>query len=560
MSQSAEPAASPGPGAPKVSVVVPVYNPGPNIRFLLDSLARQSLPAGEFEAVFVDDGSTDGTGESLRAECERTPHFTYLRIENSGWPGRPRNVGTDAARGEYVFYADNDDVIPDRGLELMHAYATTHRADVLVAREVGRGRIVSKEVFRRDVPDARLGRDPVLGILTPHKLYRRQFLADHGIRFREGRFRLEDHLFNIQAYVAAERTSVYAGFPCYVWTKRKDPDGSTNASYDEWSAADYYLSSLHATLRVLHDSVTDTELRDRLLAHWYDTKMLMRLTDKRYVQYTPARRRELFDAIRELTGTTIPPSVDRHLPVRVRMRSALLRDGDFDALLPLAESDVDVVGRLATIAVGTSTDAVTFSMTMTMEHRDGRPVALDADGECLLLRVPDGSSEPVRRPEVLDVTEDVAAGRFDALVVERGSLDERFVDTAGEVRAEPLPDDPGTLVVRGTGTATLTAALLHELAPQDALDLKVRMWVGGWSMIRRLSAPAGAEPGAVLATVGEGEERIQLYVTEHGNLSVRYGQPRPAPPPPPTGVRGVRGVLARYPRLRRLLKSLLGRG
>ncbi|QIM21470.1 glycosyltransferase [Phycicoccus sp. HDW14] len=167
MSQPAETVGADEVPAPKISLVVPVYNPGPNIRFLLDSLARQSMPAGEFEVVFVDDGSTDGTGESLRAECEKVAHFSYRRIENSGWPGRPRNVGTDLARGEYVFYADNDDVIPERGLELMHAYASTHRADVLVAREVGRGRVVSKEVFRSDVPDAELGRDPILGILTP---------------------------------------------------------------------------------------------------------------------------------------------------------------------------------------------------------------------------------------------------------------------------------------------------------------------------------------------------------------------------------------------------------
>lgn len=560
MSQPAETVGADEVPAPKISLVVPVYNPGPNIRFLLDSLARQSMPAGEFEVVFVDDGSTDGTGESLRAECEKVAHFSYRRIENSGWPGRPRNVGTDLARGEYVFYADNDDVIPERGLELMHAYASTHRADVLVAREVGRGRVVSKEVFRSDVPDAELGRDPILGILTPHKLYRRQFLLDHGIRFREGRFRLEDHLFNIQSFVAAERIAVYAGFPCYVWTKRKDPDGRTNASYDEWSAADYYLSSLHATLRVVHDSVTDPELRDRLLAHWYDTKMLMRLTDKRFLSYTPTRRRELFDAIRELTGTTIPPSVDRHLPVRVRMRSALLRAGDLDALLPLAESDVDVVGRLETTSVGAADDAVTFTVSMLVQHRAGRPVELDAVGDRLHLRVPPGTPDVVRQPEVLDATDDVARARFDGLVVERGSLDERFVDTTGEVHAEPLADDPSTLVVRGTGTATLTGSLLRELAPSEPLDLKVRMWVGGWSMIRRLSAPEGAQPGAVLAAVGEGPQRVELYVTEHGNLSVRYGlrrpTPRPTKPPPPTGVRG---VLARYPRLRRALKSLLGR-
>ena len=44
----------------KVSVVVPVYNPGRHFRRCLDSLVGQSLPIEEYEVIFVDDGSTDG--------------------------------------------------------------------------------------------------------------------------------------------------------------------------------------------------------------------------------------------------------------------------------------------------------------------------------------------------------------------------------------------------------------------------------------------------------------------------------------------------------------------
>jgi poly(ribitol-phosphate) beta-N-acetylglucosaminyltransferase len=84
----------------KVSVVVPVYNPGANIDDLLRSLAAQSLPADEYEAIFVDDGSTDGTGARLDALAAEQPNVRVEHIPNSGWPGRPRNVGTDLARGD----------------------------------------------------------------------------------------------------------------------------------------------------------------------------------------------------------------------------------------------------------------------------------------------------------------------------------------------------------------------------------------------------------------------------------------------------------------------------
>ena len=118
----------------KVSVVVPVYNPGEHIEGLIDSLAGQSLPPDEFEVVFVDDGSTDDTPQRLERACALHPHMRMTTIPNSGWPGRPRNVGTDLAQGEYVFYADNDDEFYPESLERLHAVAAashTHRLTLL---------------------------------------------------------------------------------------------------------------------------------------------------------------------------------------------------------------------------------------------------------------------------------------------------------------------------------------------------------------------------------------------------------------------------------------------
>jgi glycosyltransferase involved in cell wall biosynthesis len=91
----------------KVSVVVPVYNPGAYLEDCVASLLRQSLPTGEYEAIFVDDGSTDGSGARLdRLATEHPELVRVIHIENSGWPGRPRNVGLDTARGDYVLFVD----------------------------------------------------------------------------------------------------------------------------------------------------------------------------------------------------------------------------------------------------------------------------------------------------------------------------------------------------------------------------------------------------------------------------------------------------------------------
>ena len=64
-------------------------------------------------------------------------------------------------------------------------------------------------------------RDAPLALLTPHKLFRTAMLREHGIRFPEGRRRLEDHLFVVPAYFAAERISVLASYPIYHWVSRQ---------------------------------------------------------------------------------------------------------------------------------------------------------------------------------------------------------------------------------------------------------------------------------------------------------------------------------------------------
>ena len=115
----------------KVTVVVPVYNPGPHIDRLVKSLLNQTMPADQFEAIFVDDGSTDGTGERLDRLAERHAHFSTIHIPNSGWPGRPRNVGIDAASGEFIFFIDNDDWFGTDALQRAYQHARAYGSDVV---------------------------------------------------------------------------------------------------------------------------------------------------------------------------------------------------------------------------------------------------------------------------------------------------------------------------------------------------------------------------------------------------------------------------------------------
>jgi glycosyltransferase involved in cell wall biosynthesis len=90
--------------SPRVSVIVPLYNKRRFIRRALDSIAQQTFT--EFEAIIVDDGSTDGSAQvALEFPDKR---FRVIHQTNAG-PGAARNRGIAEAQGEFVAFLDSDD-------------------------------------------------------------------------------------------------------------------------------------------------------------------------------------------------------------------------------------------------------------------------------------------------------------------------------------------------------------------------------------------------------------------------------------------------------------------
>lgn len=207
--------------APLVSVVIPVYNSMPYLTELLNSLETQDLAAVKFEVIAVNDGSTDYGNEILDIYDKRNSNFTIIHQENSGWPGKPRNVGIENARGKYVFFCDADDRLGSEALRRMTSYAKKHDLDILIPRMVGiGGRRVQTGFFSKTRPEISL--ELLLESLSPQKMIRRELMNKHGIRFREDKVRLEDGMAMVQAYVAAERIRILADYDYYEIRLRSD--------------------------------------------------------------------------------------------------------------------------------------------------------------------------------------------------------------------------------------------------------------------------------------------------------------------------------------------------
>lgn len=101
--------------APWVRVIIVNYNAGPLIQACVDALAAQTFT--DFEAVVVDNASTDGSDESLRLPDSR---FTLIRNESNIGFGAANNIGAHGCRAPWLATLNPDTVAQSNWLEEMH--------------------------------------------------------------------------------------------------------------------------------------------------------------------------------------------------------------------------------------------------------------------------------------------------------------------------------------------------------------------------------------------------------------------------------------------------------
>ena len=324
----------------KVSVIVPVYNPGPYIQDCVASILGQTLGVDEVEAILVDDGSTDDTPAELDLIAAANRNVTVIHQENSGWPGKPRNVGIAAARGEYLFFLDNDDTLAPEALERLVAMADRNRSDVVLGRMAGFHRAVPKDLFYVDRDHASLQDASLMEALTPHKLFRRSFVEANGLRFPEGRRRLEDHPFVIRAYFLANNISILSRYVCYYHIRRDD---RSNAGLRRFDPVGYY-QNLREGIGIIEEHTEAGASRDRLLSRFARAELLGRLRGRSFLEHPPEYRADLIREVKAVIDERIPTTVDARLAPVYRVQMALVRSGRTDLLEGFSRDGVEVTG------------------------------------------------------------------------------------------------------------------------------------------------------------------------------------------------------------------------
>jgi len=101
---------------PLVSIIIPLFNASGYIEETVESVINQTYQ--NWELIVVDDCSTDNSREQVKELAKKDKRISLIESEiNFGGPARPRNIGLDNAKGEYIAFLDSDDVFLEEKLE-----------------------------------------------------------------------------------------------------------------------------------------------------------------------------------------------------------------------------------------------------------------------------------------------------------------------------------------------------------------------------------------------------------------------------------------------------------
>lgn len=249
--------------APVVTVVVPGFDVVDYAAEALDSLRAQSLR--HWQAVLVDDGSTDATADVFAAAAASDPRFRVVRHRTRRGLGAARNTGLDAVRTPFVGFLDADDVLTPGALERLVGVLDDTGSDFVAAAYVrliadGSGRYAPGAVqpwVAAATSPQRLGttidRHPEAtgNVVAWSKVSRTAFWQRVGLRFPEGRL-YEDQVVAQQMYTRARRFDVVPDVVAW-WRVRSDGSSITQREARLDALRDC-LHAMAAGVRVLEAS------------------------------------------------------------------------------------------------------------------------------------------------------------------------------------------------------------------------------------------------------------------------------------------------------------------
>jgi len=222
--------------AMKISIIIPVYNKSKYLRTILQQICGQSF--ADYECLLIDDGSTDGSGIICDEFAAADDRFNVFHIPNGG-VSHARNVGLDAAKGEYITFIDADDGIHKDYLLRLYSNAKDNNVSLVIGNlkkvwcnsesesviPVPYCGVYSMETLLPDF--AKIQKDTGIYGFCVAKLIHHELITD--IRFDESVKLAEDLAFYLEVYPRVEKI-YFDATPYYYYLQEAENSTSNTAS------------------------------------------------------------------------------------------------------------------------------------------------------------------------------------------------------------------------------------------------------------------------------------------------------------------------------------------
>ncbi|WP_142920408.1 glycosyltransferase family 2 protein, partial [Staphylococcus xylosus] len=245
-----------------VSIIIPVFNAEQHIKETLNSIENQRFN-GSIEVILINDGSEDESVKIIEDFISKPSNkgINY-RLFNDGvnkGQGARRNFGIDNANGEAILFLDSDDLLTKDAIQISFdrlkgtiendfvifewAYYYPDRDETIF---VNKEKYQSKKALYRETCEMLLS---CSSYFTVNKLYRKEFLDNHNIRYGEG-YIYEDLVFYVKATLRANRVPIVSNI---LYKIRVHNESTTKTDHESLKHRDSFLIAMNDATAQLHN-------------------------------------------------------------------------------------------------------------------------------------------------------------------------------------------------------------------------------------------------------------------------------------------------------------------
>lgn len=329
----------------RVSVIIPFYNVQNFLEESLNSVLAQTIIDLELnegyernlQIILIDDGSTDNSSEIAKDYCNKFKDIEYHYYEKSQGPGYARNFGYQFAEGDYIIFADSDDLVMPHAYERMYNSAIKNGTEMVIG---GVLRFNSKSYWKSYIHSiafsgiyeiTHITESPELFYDTTiwNKLIKRSFWKKYDFKFLEG-ILYEDIPITFFLHYYANKVSI-VNETCYLWRVRDGTNLSITQKISRIQNLKDRLKIMGIVDEFFKENVTESNLIHEKVIKWLSVDLMIFIQN--YTTLSDDEISEYNSLIKNYIAENVNLEDFKYLNEFDQLKYECLLEGDIDKLV-----------------------------------------------------------------------------------------------------------------------------------------------------------------------------------------------------------------------------------